>query len=227
MVMQNKNILVLGSKPKCKIPKLSYFKIYSANGAAERSKKIKKKKLTCVVGFQNFNKNINVRSRVLKSNPDKIVIRSGKIISDNLHKKKIKFIFFSKEKQWNFQKKFFNNGAISLILAEFFYKTNFLNKILYLYKLIKNKSAQGVSSGFFSILLALHENPKSRIITSGIGMDGGKHFYTDIRSSKYNYDARAGVDRFLINKLKSQFKDKIFSQDKDFVKIASINYLDI
>ena len=116
MVMQNKNILVLGSKPKCKIPKLPYFKIYSANGAAERSKKIKKKRLTCVVGFQNFNKNINVRSRVLKSNPDKIVIRSGKMISTNL-KKKIKFVFFNKKKQWNFQKKFFKNGAISLILA--------------------------------------------------------------------------------------------------------------
>jgi hypothetical protein len=226
MVMQNKNILVLGSKPKCKIPELPYFKIYSANGAAERSKKIKKKRLTCVVGFQNFNKNINVRSRVLKSNPDKIVIRSGKMISTNL-KKKIKFVFFNKKKQWNFQKKFFKNGAISLILAEFFYKTNFLNKILYLYKLIKNKSAQGVSSGFFAILLALYENPKSRIITSGIGMKGGKHYYKDTRGSKYNYDARAGVDRFLINNLKSKFKDKIFSQDKDFVKIASINYLDI
>ena len=35
--MQNEKILVLGSKPESKLPKLNFTKIYAANGAASRS----------------------------------------------------------------------------------------------------------------------------------------------------------------------------------------------
>jgi len=47
---------------------------------------------------------------------------------------------------------------------------------LHILKFIKNKNIWGVSTGFYAILLALEENPESKIIISGIGMQGGKQF---------------------------------------------------
>ena len=222
--MQNRYVLVLGSKPKCKIPVCDFDKIYAANGAAERSKKFKKKKLTCVVGMRNFLKNTEVKKRILNSKPEKIIVRSSKVYIAKKLKKKLKLLFLSNSEQLNFQKKFFKYGKFSLIFSEFFYKTGIFKKIFYLINLIKRKSFQGVSTGFFAILVALEENPKSNIVVSGIGMSGGGQFYRNPKNISGNYDSRAAVDRFLIKLLKDKFKKKIFSQDKDFNKIVGIQY---
>ena len=83
--MDNKNeyILVLGSKPEYIIPNLTFNFIYAANGAIERANEYKKKnsklELISVLGGREFEKNLEVKKRVLNSSPDKIICRLGKI----------------------------------------------------------------------------------------------------------------------------------------------------
>ena len=81
-------------------------------------------------------------------------------------------------------------------------------------------------TGFYAILLALHENPESKIIISGIGMSGGKQFYKSERSNFYVYDSRARVDRYLVNKLLDKYKNRLISLDDELVKIAKIDKWD-
>ena len=52
-------------------------------------------------------------------------------------------------------------------------------KIKRLFKLLKKGSINGVSTGFFSILYALNES-NHKVIISGIGMEGGGHYYNKI-----------------------------------------------
>ena len=84
-----------------------------------------------------------------------------------------------------------------------------LKKIVHVIKAIKNKKIQGISSGFYAILLALIENPNANVIISGIGMKGGKQFYKSERSNYFVYDSRAKVDRFLIKRLLKKYKDRM------------------
>lgn len=222
--MQNKPVLVIGSKPGSKLPILEFKKIYTANGAAERAiyykKKNKSTKLICLAGQKNFEKDFRVRKRILKSKPDRLIIRFGKVKIPKLLNKKCKIEFLSFNKQWKFQKKFFINKGLSMLAGELFYKEELTKKIKRFYKSFKNKDFQGISTGFYAILLALHENPNSKIIVSGIGMSGGGHFYKNIRSKKFNYDSRSAVDRYLVNKLNKKLNKKIFSLDRDFANIT-------
>ena len=67
-------VLVLGSKPNSKIPKIKVNKIYCANGAAERGLAYQQyhahvEKIS-VVSASEFNKRSNVRDRVIKYDPE-------------------------------------------------------------------------------------------------------------------------------------------------------------
>lgn len=223
--MQNEKILVLGSKPDAKLPKLDFKKIYAANGAASRfflyKKKYKKTKFICVTSKKNFEKNPDVRERIIKSKPDRLYVRFGKI--DFPKKlKNCKFDFIDSVNQLHFQKKFFKFNYLSLILGEFFYKESLYRKFKRFLKLFNEDNFQGISTGFYAILLAIEENPKSKIIVSGIGLSGGGHFYKSQRSKKYNYDARSAVDRYLIKFLFKKFKKKILSVDNDFIEFSNV-----
>ena len=209
--MLNEIILVLGSKPKSKLPKLNFKKIYAANGAVSKTnvyrQKYKSTELISVTSKKNFEKNPDVRNRIISSKPDRLYVRFGKV---NIPYKlrNCKYDFINHSDQWNFQKKFFKFQSLSLFLAEFFYKDNLFSKIKRFLKLFDNESLQGISTGFYSILLALEENPNSKIIISGIGFSGGGHFYKTKRSKKFNYDARSAVDRYLIKFLYKKLKKK-------------------
>jgi len=221
------NILVLGSKPESKLPDLQVDKIYTANGAAERSihfrKKYLKNELTCIVGAREFARNELVSERIIAAKPDRIFIRAGKITLPSSLEQNTKLMCLRNLDQWNFQSKFFQKKKFSLLLAELQYQDKFYNKIFHLLRSIKNKSIQGVSTGFYAILLALEENPNSNIIISGIGMKGGKQFYKSNRSNYFVYDSRARVDRFLINRLLKKYKYRLFTLDKDLIQVANIN----
>ena len=54
-------------------------------------------------------------------------------------------------------------------------------------------------------------------------MTGGKQFYKSERSKYFIYDSRARVDRFLINKLNIDYKNRLFSLDEELVNVANIN----
>ena len=81
--MNDNNILVIGSKPGSKLPRIPVDKIYTANGAAERAKRYRKNylknELTCIVVAREFNKNEHVRGRIIRAKPKRIIIRSGTI----------------------------------------------------------------------------------------------------------------------------------------------------
>ena len=223
--MQNEKILVLGSKPGSKLPKLNFTKIYAANGAASRfilyKKNYKHTELISVTSKKNFEKNPDVRDRIIKSKPNRLYVRFGKVdIPKKLNSSKFNFI--DTIDQLRFQKKFFKFNYLSLFLAEFFYKESLYRKFKRFLKLLIGKNFQGISTGFYAILLALKENPNSEIIISGIGLSGGGHFYKSKRAKKFNYDARAAVDRYLIKSLFKKFKKKILSVDNDFIEISNV-----
>ena len=81
--MSKNYALVLGSKPDSKLPEVEVKKIYTANGAAERVLSYKEKypniHHTALIGAKEFQENENVSSRVIKSRPDELIIRMGKI----------------------------------------------------------------------------------------------------------------------------------------------------
>ncbi len=225
--MSNHNVLVLGSKPDSNLPDIEVSKIYTANGAAERADYYRKKyptnKLTCICGAAEFSKNEHVSKRIINSRPERLLIRSGSIFFPKELENYTKLDCFTNLNQWKFQSNFFKYKSFSLFFAEFFHQTNYLKKIIHVLKSLKDRGLWGVSTGFYAILLALDENPESKIIISGIGMTGGKQFYKSERSKYFIYDSRARVDRFLINKLNIDYKNRLFSLDEELVNVANIN----
>ncbi|MDB4157382.1 hypothetical protein N9586_00470 [Candidatus Pelagibacter sp.] len=225
--MLNNNILVLGSKPGSMLPDINVDKIYTANGAAQRANYFRKKHLknvlTSIIGAREFTRNENASNRVISSKPERIVIRSGKVDLPFELKNYTKLICLSNYEQWNFQSKFFINKKISLLLAELEHQENFFSKLTHFLTTIKHKNIQGVSTGFYGILLALEENPHSNIIISGIGMRGGKQFYKSERSNLFVYDARARVDRYLVTKLLENYKSRLYTLDSDLIEVARIH----
>lgn len=225
--MLGSNILVLGSKPESKLPDIHVDKIYTANGAAARAdefrKSYQKNELTTITGAREFVRNNHVNRRIITSKPERMIIRSGKIDLPLELEGFTKLICLSNSIQWNFQSNFFRNKKFSLLLAEMQHQEQFFNKIIHFLKSIKNKNIQGISTGFYAILLALEENPDSKIIISGIGMKGGKQFYKSERSNYFTYNSRARVDRFLIKLLFKKFKDRLCTLDTSLAEIANIS----
>jgi len=103
----NKYILVVGSKPDSMLPDLKVEEILTANGAAEKAKKYIEKfentKFTAVIGGSEFLKNSQVKKRVINSNPDFLVSRSGIIDFKQFNfKKKINFFVMTINSNLNF-----------------------------------------------------------------------------------------------------------------------------
>ena len=224
--MKSKNILVLGSKPNSNLPNVIVDKIYTANGAAEKGEIFRRfnsnNELTCICGASEFARNENVSKRIITAKPDRLIIRSGAIELPESLNDQTKLYCYSNFEQWKFQSAYFNYSFLALFLSEFFHQNTISKKILYVLKGLKNKKLQGTSTGFFAILLALHENPNSNIIISGIGMKGGNRFYNLNETEVHSYDSRAKVDRFLSKYLKSIYRKRLFSLDDDLVKNGNI-----
>ena len=224
--MNVKNILVLGSKPSSMLPDIKVDKIYTANGSAERAHIYKQKysniPLTCLCGAKNFDLNDNVSQRIIKSEPQLLYIRSGKINLPHALHDKVELKCVTNTSQWHFQKKFFNYGLVSLLISECYYHEHLMKKIAHIKYSILKKEFQGVSTGFYAILLALEENPDSNIIISGVGMIGGKRYYKSEINNIFDYDKRARVDRYLLDKLKKNFKNKLYSVDDDLIRLSNI-----
>lgn len=219
----NEYILVLGSKPEYIIPNLSFKYIYAANGAIERANEYKKSfskfELISILGGREFEKNLEVKKRVLNSSPDKIICRLGKIdLKKYNFPKKVNFQHLSNFQQLKIQSNFFNYGLINIFFFETFYENNFLKKIIHMFRSIGRGALVGTSTGFFAILCALSDHPNKKIFISGIGMIGGDHKYSD----KDRYNKRSIVDRKLILSLKENYRNKLITLDKDLAHNANI-----
>jgi len=220
-------VLVLGSKPEFKIPNLKFKHIYAANGAIERVKKYEtvfsKFELISVLGGREFEKNEEVKKRVLLSNPNRIICRLGNIDVEKYNLfKNINYKYFTNYEQLKIQSKFFKYGLIKILYLETFYENNVLKKIFHMYNSVSRGTIVGTSTGFFAILCALMDYPEKKIIISGIGMKGGSHMY----NNPNRYNKRSIVDRKLILNLKKNYKSRLYTTDSELSKNGKISYYD-
>lgn len=225
-------ILVVGSKPDSILPNLEVKKVYTANGAAERGRIYKKKflntKLITVVGAKEFLKNELVQKYIIDSDPNEVIVRTGKI-DQSFFKKDTNLNHLNWSQQLDIQKKFLILSPLCIFLAELINwrftsrDPKFQRKLLHLLITTAKGEFWGISTGFFTILYALHENPNSKIIVTGIGLSGGKQFYKSERSKIYDYFPRSRVDRFIAKFLRKEIKNKIFSMDGEFVDNVKCN----
>lgn len=228
--MKEKFVIVLGSGSE-KIPDVNTYEIYSSNGSAELAAIYKKKyndvRHTCVIGARAFLKLDHVKPRVVKASPDRIIIRDYEKISyeliNNLFKNDQEFVNFKRNEQFNFQRQFFNSGLIDLLKAEIKYENELSKKIIHFYKFCFSSEFLGVSSGFFAILHAIKNHPEKKIIVSGISFEGGNHYY---KSGLMSYN-RGRVDNYLVQKLKSEIKKKIFVLDKTIALKYGFNFINL
>ena len=220
-------IIVIGSKPEILIPEFNYKKIYTANGGVSRGEELKKNlhqaKLISVVGGRLFIGNENIKNRIVKATPDYVYIRAAKIKKEDFFLNKVFVTDTTNSEQIDFQKQFFESGIISIIIGEFFLKQNFYEKLFHFLRCVFKGKLMGVGTGFYSILLALHENPNSNIMISGIGMSGGKWYFDDKITETHDYTPRSRVDKYLIKILKKKFKNRLYTQDKELSDSTGIN----
>ena len=211
------NVLILGSKPPAKIPKIEFKEIFSSNGSAELAKiynlKIKPTEHTCIIGAKSFTKLDHIKTRVIDAEPNNIVIRDYEKVYENisdLFKKNLKIIRYTKTQQIFFQRKFFKKGVINLFFAETNYEEKILNKFKHIFSGLFVNGFMGVSTGFFAILYAAHKHPDSNLILSGLGFEGGEHYYNEGKMT----NNRGKVDSYLFNYLNDQIKNRIYIFDK-------------
>lgn len=220
------DVLVIGSKPNSVLPNFFIKNLYTANGAAERGyiykKKFRESNLNCLVGDLEFEKNINVKKRVINSIPQRIIVRGTNINLPNNLKKECKLEYIPFYKQLKFQSKFFNGGIVTILFGELIKEIQFWDKIKYFLKKLKKFEFQGASTGFYGILKAIDENPNSKILITGIGMAGGKQYYHNYNYERTNYQGRARVDRFLIKRLKKKFLQNIYTTDEELFNYGNI-----
>ncbi len=222
-------ILIIGSKPGAKFPDLNVSYIYTANGAAERAKEYLSKynnaSFVSIISGREFENNIEVQKRVVTADPKELVSRSDYVNTSNYNfSKSIKFKFFSNFKQFLFQGQFFKLSVFNVLFCEFTYMSSVREKINFLLSTIKNLKFNGVSTGFFSILYALKLHPDSKIIITGIGMQGGGHFYNQ-KSTRYTN--RSKVDKALMNCMKLVYKKRLFTIDSELAENTGIKFLNV
>jgi len=227
--MSNKNILVLGSANQDKIENIYFDKVYASNASIikvnEYYKNINSLEINCVATLSSLLSDIPTRKNLNLIKPNRIIIRRGSLNKFDGIDFSFQSITFNKVQQLKFQKKFFNFATLSLLISEFFYGKYFIDKIRHFKNCIYHKRGfLGVSTGFFSILVALYENPNDRIYVSGITMENSIHFYK-LTGKEDKIMTRHKVDYFMINFLKKNFKDRMYTNNKIFSKIANINLI--
>ena len=227
MMNNSESILVLGSRHGCNLPDLKVKMVFSSNASATKAKIYKEKysdvPLVCCTTVKEFTKNDIVKNAIMNSLPNKIIVRGGEVEElKKLSNCKVKFM--SHLEQRKFQSNFYKYKKISFFLGEMRYRRTLKKTLSYFYHRFLNNSFLGASTGLFSILLALSENENSNIIISGIGLDGGPHFYKSDREVDQDHSPRARVDQYLINAVESKYKKRIMTLDKEMAKDAQIRF---
>lgn len=228
MEKKEEYVLVLGSKPEYKIPKINFRYIYAANGSIERIQNYKNFydnfRLISILSGLEFSKNLEVQKRVSSFPPDEIICRLGNINLNNFNAlKNLPYKYLSNLKQLSIQSKFIKYGIMKILLSETFYEDEILKKIKHLFHSIRWGSLVGVSTGFFSILYALKQHPTKKIFIAGIGMTGKGHMYNNLN----RYNKRSIVDRKLILSLKKIYKSKLLTTDLELSEHSGIEYFKI
>ena len=228
--MQYEDILILGSGPQKTIAKKEFKKIYASNASIIKCKDYLSHndniEIISVVTEEGLLSDIPTQKNIREMKPNKIVVRkkTNKDLPD--FNFKFKTSVFSHVEQYEFQKKFFINAIIFLPFAEIFYGNTFKEKLRHLINIFKyKKSAMGISTGFYAILIAAFENPNSQIYINGITMSNSKHFY-ELIGKENKIMSRHKVDNFMIKLLLKKFRLNLYTTNFNFSKLAKINYLE-
>jgi hypothetical protein len=218
------SILVLGSRPEKINHRFIFKKIYAANAAVKLANKLKitNLKITSICADLVLIRDPDIMNIVFKEQPRKLITRGITKKPYQLTKTKI-FKTYSYLRQFIFQCKFFKFGVLNILFAEFFVYGNLKEKLLNILRFIKHRRVTGVSTGFFSILYALNENPGQKIMISGIGMRDEAHFYKTNYRKKFL--KRVLIDAYLSKHLKKKYKKLLYTFDKDLAEIMNINLL--
>ena len=236
--MINKIVLVIGSAPNAFLPKIIPYKIYAANGAAQRAliykKRSSKTYFISITGKAGPKLEL-VRSKIEKLEPDEIITINGKVKLERYFTKKflnkIKYRFLLK-KAFSLQKKIYSINVLRMSdIGLIFGSGNIffgIFKLFYTF-FIKKRRPMGLTTGGLSILIALVENPTSEVIVTGIGAKGGKHFYSykkRVVGQKESFpDYRGRSDLFLLKRLPIKLKCRLITTDVDFSKKVGIKLL--
>tara|TARA_B110000196_G_C21148246_1_gene667919 strand:+ start:2529 stop:3308 length:780 start_codon:yes stop_codon:yes gene_type:complete len=245
-MIKKQNVLVLGSKISSKLPAIEVSKIYTANGAAQKTKYYKEQNKnifhTAIVGGKYIIEFEDEKQRVIQSRPNKLIVRSGPIeIPEEFKLYECQIIQLTKKEDFKIQSKFYKLGFLDLMYGEVIhYETDLIQRLKHIYACINHKGFMGYSTGLMTVLMAIYENPNSNIFVSGIGLVEGARFFENekdygyvskkktqlvnkkkiILKNKYNNTSRFRVDRYLAKSLKNIYKRKVVSLDKDFVNNA-------
>ena len=228
--MKNKkekiSILVLGARPENLKKKFSFKKIYTANAAIQLADTFNDlgTKITSICADLVITRDQDVMNIVFKCQPKRLITRGVIEKPKELTKCEI-FKCISYKDQLLFQNQFFKFGIFPILFAEFFIYGTLTGKIKNIYNCIKYRRLTGVSTGLFSILFALYENPNQKILISGIGMRDEAHFYQSNYRKKFL--KRVLIDNYLSKYLKKKYKKHLYTYDDDLAKIMDINLLNV
>lgn len=224
-------VLVLGSKPDSVLPDVNPKHIYAANAAIEKSMIYRKKnphvKITSIAGGRAILED-HIRQRIATAKPDRIITKNPCSCS-------IKELFqeldnFLETRNLSYKEAYLMQHEllgtrvywaewIKLMSGDVLLNPKRFMKQLY--TILRERYPRGVSAGVFGIIMALREYPDTPIITCGIGLQGGGHFYKAGELSSH----RGRIDRYLFRSLPERLKKNIYSQDMEMVENGKVQLL--
>ena len=213
--------LVLGSKPNSVMPDINPKYIYAANGAIERGmqyKAIYKNSYLFSICTTHQLKKKDVYDKVLRAKPDKVILRGHEPTIDvNIRSiSKYETEFVSGKSQFQLDKHFFGIHTYYTFLIR---KRSEKLKTLYNHY-FGNYCLFGSSTGLWTLLYALKNNPNSKIVIAGIGLKEGGHFY----GKGHFHNTTAKKDNYLAPKLEKNYKNKLLTTDIYLAEKLGIEY---
>jgi len=84
-----------------------------------------------LVGAPEFVRNDLVSEPIIKSQPKRLIVRGHMGLPEELQNN-CDLICYDNKTSRSFQKKFFNNSSLTMLIAEYFYHTNYIKKVTHL-----------------------------------------------------------------------------------------------
>lgn len=219
-------ILVLGASQELIMPDFECKEVFTCNSSAIKGKHYKDIYKSCIhtniTPAKAFNKIEEIKNSILDASPDRLISRFDQIDFQNYEKlKNVVYSEYTFESQIAFQKKFLNN-SINFYFAEMNYKKNFIQKIKHFKECITWRKFLGCSTGLFAVLLALEKYKFEKIVLSGIDFKGGEYF----QGKRKMTEGRALVDIFFLESMREDYKNRIFTLNKQTSKRVNLKFYD-
>ncbi len=163
-----------------------------------------------------------IRQMVIDARPDEIIGRKSKPLASDVFSKYLPGVHIwniDTESQFRLQKKYFGVAAyIGLVNSPKISKKVFrIGRWLF-----GRGEIFGCSTGLWSVVYALEENPEATVYVSGVGLQGGSHWYRD---GVFNDDT-AMKDRILAPRLPEREKRRVKTTDPVFSELVGVELVE-